>query len=97
MSRLAGILLAMALCHAAADAAFADTTFRCGSKLVTVGMTQGQVLAYCGEPTSRSVTAEDVRSGNQVVGQTDVHVWVYERYSATRILRFDQIKLVSIE
>ncbi|MCU0976025.1 MAG: DUF2845 domain-containing protein [Steroidobacteraceae bacterium] len=75
----------------------ADQTFRCGSKLVQAGMTQGQVLAYCGEPTSRSVVVEDVRSGNRVVGQTNVETWVYESYSATRTLKFDQSKLMSIE
>lgn len=95
MSRIAGIFVAAALCIA--GTAVADTTFRCGSKLVTIGMTQGQVLAYCGEPTSRSVIVEDVRSGNQVVGQTDMHVWIYESYSATRILKFDQSTLIAIE
>jgi hypothetical protein len=95
MSRMVGLFAAAALC--VAGTAGADTTFRCGSKLVTAGMTEGQVLAYCGEPTSRSVSTEDVRSGNRVAGQTEVQVWVYESYSATRTLKFDQSKLIAIE
>jgi hypothetical protein len=91
------VTAAMLLCSMPGTAGAADPTFRCGSKLITVGMTQGQVLAYCGEPTSRSVQVEDVRSGNQVVGRTDLHTWVYESYSATRVLKFDQFKLMSIE
>ena len=75
----------------------AEETFRCGSKLIGVGMTQGEVLAHCGEPTSRSAEEHDVRSGNQVVGKTTIHRWTYESYSSTRTLVFDQDRLTSIE
>jgi hypothetical protein len=71
--------------------------FRCGSKLIEPGMTQSEVLNHCGEPSSRSVEKQDVRSGNRVVGQTDRHRWTYESFSATRTLVFDQDQLVSIE
>lgn len=97
MSRRIRRVVGFLLCGAALATANADTSFRCGSKLIEVGMTQGQVLAYCGEPTSRSVVTEDVRSGNQVIGQTDMHTWTYESYSTTRVLKFDQSKLMSIE
>ena len=50
--------------------AFAGDTFRCGSKLIEPGMTQSEVLAQCGEPTSRIVEDQDVRSGTRVVGTT---------------------------
>jgi Protein of unknown function (DUF2845) len=75
----------------------ADESFRCGSKLIGVGMTQSEVLAHCGEPTSRSVEVQDVRSGNQVVGTTQLHKWTYESYSTTRVLVFDQDRLTSIQ
>jgi Protein of unknown function (DUF2845) len=75
----------------------AEETFRCGSKLIGIGMTQGEVLAHCGEPTTRSMEEQDVRSGNQVVGKTTVHRWTYESYSSTRTLIFDQDRLTSIE
>ena len=75
----------------------ADESFRCGSKLIGVGMTQSEVLAHCGEPTSRSVEAQDVRSGSQVVGTTQLHKWTYESYSTTRVLVFDQDRLTSIQ
>jgi hypothetical protein len=82
---------------AAVGTAAADETYRCGGKLIEPGMTQSEVLAQCGDPTSKSVEAQDVRSGNQVVGKTEVHRWTYESYSATRVLVFDQDRLVSIE
>ena len=75
----------------------ADESFRCGSKLIGIGMTQTEVLAHCGEPTSRSVEEHDVRSGNRIVGKTTLHRWTYESYSATRVLVFDQDRLTSIE
>jgi len=84
-------------CISVCGPAVADGTLRCGAKLIEVGMTQTQVLGLCGEPTSKSVEAQDVRSGNQVVGQTSVHRWTYESYSATRVLVFDQDILKSIE
>ncbi len=60
-------------------------------------MTMDEVLGYCGEPASQTVETQDVRSGNQVVGKTEVHRWTYESYSATRVLVFDQDRLMSIE
>jgi Protein of unknown function (DUF2845) len=82
---------------AAFGAATADESFRCGSKLIVVGMTQQEVLSFCGEPNSRSVEVQDVRSGNQVVGTTTLHRWTYESYSSTRVLVFDQDRLTAIE
>lgn len=55
----------------------ADDTFRCGNRLIEPGMTRAEVLALCGEPTSKSVEVQDVRSGNQVVGKTEVRCYVY--------------------
>lgn len=56
-----------------------------------------EVLALCGEPTSKSVEVQDVRSGNQVVGKTEVQRWTYASYSTTRVLVFDQDTLKAIE
>ncbi len=77
--------------------AVAEETFRCGSKLIETGMTMQDVLNYCGQPASQTVETQDVRSGNQVVGKTELHRWTYESYSATRVLVFDQDRLMSIE
>jgi hypothetical protein len=60
-------------------------------------MTQAEVLGLCGEPTSTSVEVQDVRSGNQVVGKTEVQRWTYASYSTTRVLVFDQDTLKAIE
>jgi hypothetical protein len=90
-------LLAVTACLAAAASAFADDSFRCGSKLIVTGMTQAEVLEYCGPPESTSEEAVPVRSGNQVVGETQTHRWTYESYGATRVLVFDQDLLKSIQ
>lgn len=90
-------VIGLVLCGVAFAATGADGTFRCGSKLIEVGMTQAEVLEYCGEPTSKSVELQDVRSGNQVVGKTESQRWTYASYQATRVLVFDQEVLKSIE
>ena len=78
--------------------ASADDTLRCGSKIVRTGMTMSEVKGYCGSPSSSSVEEQDVRSGNRVVGKTQVHTWRYDRGSGQRtaVLEFDQEKLMSI-
>jgi hypothetical protein len=77
--------------------AVADDTFRCGNRLIEPGMTRTEVLAMYGEPTSKTVEVQDVRSGNQVVGKTEVQRWTYASYSTTRVLVFDQDTLKAIE
>jgi len=90
-------LLAVVLFGVSAAPAVADGTLRCGNKLVEPGLTQAAVLAQCGEPTTKSVETQDVRSGPRVVGTTQVSRWTYESYSATRVLVFDGDRLVSIQ
>ena len=82
-----------------ASAAVADDTIRCGSKLVTIGMSAAEVLEYCGEPSSREVEEQDIRSGNRVVGKTQINRWTYSRGSAgePKVLEFDQDKLTTIK
>ena len=40
----------------------ADGDFRCGSRIITTGMTQSQVLDACGEPATKDVEDVDVRA-----------------------------------
>jgi len=89
-------LLAVTACLATAAPAFADDSFRCGSRLIVTGMTQAEVLQLCGPPESTSEESLPVRSGNQVVGETRTYRWTYESYGATRVLMFDQDVLKSI-
>lgn len=77
--------------------AVADDGFHCGSKIIEVGMTRTEVLNYCGAPTSKTEEAVPVHSGNQVVGTTQFQRWTYSSFSATRVLVFDQDRLVSIQ
>jgi hypothetical protein len=87
-----------ALCVVAPmGAGVADDTFRCGTRLIEPGMNMAEVLALCGEPTSKTVEVQDVRSANRVVGKTEVQRWTYASYSATRVLVFDQDTLKAIE
>jgi hypothetical protein len=97
MARLMSPAFYLLICIASLGVARADDTFRCGSKIIAVGMTRTAVLTSCGEPTSKTEEAVPVRSGNQVVGTTTMHRWTYESYSATRVLVFDADKLVSIQ
>jgi hypothetical protein len=85
------------ICSAAVGTAVADDSFRCGSKIIVTGMTQAEVLQYCGEPVAKDVEDHDVRSGKQVVGRTAVWRWTYKFSNATRVLVFDQDTLKSIE
>jgi hypothetical protein len=84
-------------CGLMAGVAVADDDFRCGGSIVKTGMTQAAVLEACGEPASRAVEKVDVRSGKQVVGQTQVSRWTYVTSGTTRVLTFDQETLKSIE
>lgn len=82
----------------AANAA-AEESLRCGSKIVTIGMTSEEVLKYCGKPTSTEVEEHDIRSGGRVVGKTQLNRWTYKRGTTgkPKVLEFDQDKLISIE
>jgi len=88
------MLLMMCLASAIAH----GDTLRCGSKIVTTGMSMSEVTKYCGKASSTSVEVQDVRAGNRVVGKTEIHSWRYNRMSgqSAAILKFDQEKLMSI-
>lgn len=91
-------IVALALWTLFPVAANAADTLRCGSKIVETGMTMAEVENYCGSPNSSETIDQDVRSGNRVVGTTQVHKWTYDRASGQNaaVLEFDQEKLLSI-
>ncbi len=97
MKQLCGYVVLMLLNLVTAGAGLADETFRCGGRLVEAGMSRAAVRGLCGEPTSKAVEVQDVRSGVQVVGKTTIERWTYASYSATRVLVFDQDTLKTIE
>jgi len=90
-------VLFVLFCSAVAATAVADETLRCGGKIIMVGMTQSEVLKYCGEPTSKTAEEQNVRGGKQVTGTTQVLRWTYDAYNAKHVLVFDQDKLIAIE
>jgi hypothetical protein len=89
--------LAALLVAAPVAPALADDSFVCGSRIIELGQTQDEVVAQCGEPTSKDVQEEAVRSGNRTVGVTQKSRWTYASYSSTRVLVFDGDKLIDIE
>ena len=90
-------VMVLLLAAAPVAAAVADDNFVCGSRIIELGLTQAEVLAQCGAPTSKDVKEEAVRSGNRAVGVTQKSRWTYASYSSTRVLVFDGDKLVGIE
>lgn len=97
MRMIASRTLVVVACSLIAGAVLADDDFRCGSRIVRVGATQAGVLDACGQPDTKTMEKVDVRSGNRVVGQTDVWRWTYTMNGRTRVLTFDQEKLKSID
>jgi hypothetical protein len=81
-----------------ATSAAAEETLRCGSKIVTIGMTTADVLKYCGSPSTKKTEEIDIFNGDQLVGKTQLRRWTYARGWAgkAKILEFDQDKLVKI-
>ena len=97
MTRTRARALAVLLLAGLAAPALADDSFVCGSRIIELGLTQAEVLAQCGAPTSKDVQEEAVRSGNRTVGVTQKSRWTYASYSSTRVLVFDGDTLVDIQ
>lgn len=93
-----GVIVAATLSIAPVEAGLGTGPFYCGSKIIYVGMMQSEVLKYCGEPVSKMIDDQRVRSpNNQVLGYSRVERWKYEAYSMTRRLVFVDQKLQAIE
>jgi len=91
-------------CVLAASTAYADDVMRCGTVIVDVGMTTGQVVAKCGEPVSKEVETAPVKrrtasGGVMTSGTTSIERWTYDRGYGQfpALLTFEQGKLKSIE
>lgn len=87
----AALLLLSLLVVIQADA---DETIRCGSHIVNSSMSPGEILAKCGEPTSREVQEVDVRAptgngGTYKVGTTTIEIWTYDRGSRAAPIRIE--------
>ena len=100
MSARSVVAIAVVLAAAAA----ADDVMRCGTAIVDVGMTMGQVVAKCGEPASKEVETTPVkrRTASGAVttsGTTSIERWTYDRGYGQfpALLTFEQGKLRSIE
>ena len=62
-------------------------SFRCGQSIASPDMSVNELLEKCGEPTSKSVSVEDVwgptaaGKGRVKVGETTIETWTYDRGS----------------
>ena len=92
------VIAVLLLTFAVSDAA-AQSSFRCGGKIVRTGMSMDEVRKACGSPTSSEIEQHDVRAGNRVVGVTDIHIWRYRRSSRQRtaVIYFDEGVVKAIE
>ncbi|MGI9262187.1 MAG: DUF2845 domain-containing protein [Woeseiaceae bacterium] len=90
------LIAIFAVVFGASDAGAAS--FRCGGSIIRTGMTMDEVRSACGSPSSSEIEEHDVRSGNRVVGTTQMHIWRYNRSSgqSTAVLHFDNGKVTSI-
>jgi hypothetical protein len=95
---------AIACLLVAGSTASADDVMRCGTAIVDVGMTAGQVVAKCGEPTSKEVETAPVKrrtasGGVTTTGTTSIERWTYDRGYGQfpALLTFEEGKLKSIE
>ena len=73
---------AIALC-VLAQAAAADESMRCGNWLVSVPVTVDDLLSKCGEPATKDVSTQDVRSAarggaSRMMGTTTTEKWTYQ-------------------
>lgn len=89
LASLVGLLACLALPLTASA-----SSLRCGSKIIKLGMSSAEVLSFCGEPDQREVEEQDVRSGNRVIGTTQVNIWTYNQAGSRKVLEFDQDRLV---
>ena len=81
----------------------AAMVLRCGTRVVEIGDTKLQVLAYCGEPDSKDIERIRTvkrRKGRSKVESTEiVEVWTYN-YGPTRFMRqlyFSGSRLIRVE
>lgn len=95
----------MAASFCASPAIAQDDNLRCGSRLVTTGMTTAAVREICGEPRSTTVEQVPVYARNPAgtgvrrTGTTQVETWIYDRGTThfPARLKFEEDKLVTIE
>jgi hypothetical protein len=81
-----------------ASPVLADDNWDCGgTKIIEIGMSQDEVLENCGAPSSKAVDEQAQRDGKHYVGTVPLEHWTYTSYSSTRVLTFDQGKLIAIE
>ncbi len=73
------LLFSSLLLLAAPTAPAAQDTLRCGSKIISRGMSTAEVMRYCGQPTEKTVEERPVRSGNRVLGSYEAQIWYYKR------------------
>ena len=83
----------------AASSEVASAGLTCGRTVVLPGASKGEVLAKCGEPTSRRGSDGHARAGRASGKGGGREVWIYDLGSRqlVRYLTFDKGRLLGIE
>ena len=94
------VVLVCALAVLIPRMALGDEKFRCGSYLISVPLTVEELVKKCGEPTSKKVATDDVRTrvgggGTRAIGTTTVETWRYDR--VPMVVTINDGAIVSIE
>jgi len=97
MIRIGLLAASLAAVSFGPQAAMADDTWLCGSKIIMIGAQQSDVLENCGEPTSKTTDTDAMREGRYYEGTAPIEHWTYATDTVTRVLTFDQGVLVSID
>lgn len=81
------------------QAAYASTTLRCGSSLVSTGSTTNEVLQKCGEPATRDMLGTILTTGSYGERyERQVEEWSYApRNGMYQFLRFEGGRLVRVD
>lgn len=79
MRALVASLALLSVCTAAP----AEEAMRCGNSVVTTPISLEELLRKCGEPTSKEVSTEDIRTAgkpgaaSRAIGTTTTEKWTY--------------------
>jgi hypothetical protein len=98
------MMIAVVAAATVATLSHAQETFRCGSDLVSPGLTTDELIAKCGQPDEKEVVEEPIRArnaggGSRVIGTATVEHWTYSRGQGQfpALLRIEEGELKSVE
>ena len=95
MKKTAAIILCLVVTLSAGFLYAADTSFRCGDDLISIGYTTYQIRNSCGAPDSEQIIGQQGQKGTDTA--INITQWTYNRDSGVYILTFLGSKLIKME